>query len=463
MVIEDSPSLAQTYAGILEGAGHSVVVVENGAEADSAIASMPKPFDAILLDLQLPDYDGLDWLEQRPQLAQESAVVVVTADGSINRAISAMRLGAYDFLVKPIAPPRLLTTARNALERQKLYEKAEVISRIVGRESFQGFIGKSTPMQAVYSAIENVATSKATVFITGESGTGKEVAAEAIHQTGPRARKRFVAINCGAIPENLLESELFGHVKGSFTGAIADRKGAAREADGGTLFLDEICEMDLSLQVKLLRFLQSGMVQPVGSSRPEPVNVRVICATNRDPSREVAEGRFREDLFYRLAVIPLELPPLRDRPGDVSLIAQSFLERFGEEEAKHFEPLSAQVSAALEQRQWPGNVRELQNLIRRAVVMSAGPVIGLDDLPLERTHPAPARAADPAPAAFMADPAATASPDFAQSGPTTLADIERLAVEAAIHRAGGSIPKAAGELGVSASTIYRMKSRWQSA
>ncbi len=461
LIIEDTASLAQTYAGILEQSGYHVEIASTGAEADATLADAASPFEIVLLDLQLPDYDGLEWLEQRASLTENSAIVVITADGSINRAINAMRLGAYDFLVKPLAPPRLLTTIRNALERQELVEQAETASKLVDRSTFQGFIGKSAPMQAVYRAIENVAGSKATVFITGESGTGKEVAAEAIHRSGPRARKRFVAINCGAIPENLLESELFGHVKGSFTGAIADRRGAAREADGGTLFLDEICEMELSLQVKLLRFLQTGMVQPVGSSRPEPVDVRVVCATNRDPAQEVAEGRFREDLFYRLAVIPLELPPLRERPGDVELIAQGFLDRFAEEEGKHFDSLDETMLAELRVRNWPGNVRELQNAIRRAVVMAPGPRLTPDDLPLEiRSPSAPNPRAHDAQTGMLHQDLSL-MPEMIGQLPATLAEIERAAVEGAIRRAGGSVPKAAKELDVSPSTIYRMRTRWE--
>lgn len=461
LIVEDSVSIAETFAGILEGSGHSITIAASGAAADNAIRAADAPFDAILLDLQLPDGDGLEWLEAHDDLAARSAVIVVTADGSINRAIAAMRLGAYDFLVKPVAAPRLLTTARNALERQDLVEKAETVEKLVGRDSYLGFIGKSLPMQTVYRTIDNVSKSRATIFITGESGTGKEVAAEAIHRAGPRARRKFIAINCGAIPENLLESELFGHVKGSFTGAISDRRGAARDADGGTLFLDEICEMDLALQVKLLRFLQTGMVQPVGTSTPEPVDVRVICATNRDPAREVAEGRFREDLYYRLAVIPLELPALRDRPGDVGLIAQHFLDRFAEEEGRRFEPLSPSMLAELERRRWPGNVRELQNVMRRAVVMSAGPRLDTADLSAEL---ASTGAPGPMASTIVTPPAAglpvAAAADPWSSGKHTLAEIERLAVEAAIARAHGSIPKAARELDVSPSTIYRMVSRW---
>jgi two-component system repressor protein LuxO len=464
LVIEDIASLAMTYAAHLEGAGHSVDTADRGDVARALIAdamATGQPYDAVLLDLQLPDCDGLEWLAGMPGLVAESGVIVVTADGSIKRAIAAMRMGAYDFLVKPLQSERLLTTVRNAIERRRLENEVRTVRKLTSRDSFQGFVGRSNPMQTVYRAIESVADSKATVFITGESGTGKEVAAEAIHRASRRSNRPFIAINCGAIPENLLESELFGHLKGAFTGAIENRLGAAKEADGGTLFLDEICEMELKLQVKLLRFLQTGMIQRVGSSKPEPVDVRVICATNRDPAAEVAAGRFREDLFYRLAVIPLEMPPLRDRGDDVVLLAEAFLERFAEQEGKTFDPLGEDVRTRLLSSNWPGNVRELQNVVRRAVVMSPGPEltmatfagtnIGADPV----VRQAVVNGGPPSPAA--ADPSADA---FASM---TLDEIERWAIEAAITRAGGSLRKAAHALGLSPSTLYRKRERWLGA
>jgi two-component system repressor protein LuxO len=413
----------------------------------------------MLLDLQLPDCDGLDWLAAAEGLLAKTSVIVVTADGSVARAIEAMRLGAYDFLVKPLAAERLTTTVRNAVERRRLEREVEAGRKLVARDRFQGFVGRSNLMQTVYRTIESVADSRATVFITGESGTGKEVAAEAIHQCSRRKAKRFVAINCGAIPENLLESELFGHLKGAFTGAIENRQGAAAEADGGTLFLDEICEMELKLQVKLLRFLQTGMIQRVGSSRAEPVDVRVICATNRDPAAEVAAGRFREDLYYRLAVIPLELPPLRDRGDDVLLLAQDFLDRFAEQENKHFNPLDESVAAALMANNWPGNVRELQNVIRRAVVMNPGPVLSVTAFATPS-----ANAAHPGMAAIGATDALEPSPLLADAlAGMTLDEIERWAIEAAIARSGGNMRKAAHTLGLSPSTLYRKRERWADA
>ncbi len=461
LVIEDIASLAMTYSGQLEAAGYLVDIADRGATARERIAAADPPYDVVMLDLQLPDCDGLDWLTGMAGLVDSTAVIVVTADGSIKRAIAAMRLGAYDFLVKPLASERLLTTVRNAMDRRRLEREVAVVRKLTARDSFQGFVGRSNPMQAIYRAIESVADSKATVFITGESGTGKEVAAEAIHRASRRAGRPFIAINCGAIPENLLESELFGHLKGAFTGAIENRLGAAREADGGTLFLDEICEMDLKLQVKLLRFLQTGMIQRVGSSKAEPVDVRVICATNRDPSAEVAAGRFREDLFYRLAVIPLEMPALRDRDDDIVLLAEAFLERFAEQEGKHFDPISADVRARLLADAWPGNVRELQNVIRRAVVMSQGPELLLASFAsgADKRAPAPVAPAPPAPPG----PAGSAEPDAAMLAGMTLDAIERWAIEASIRRHDGSLRKAANALGLSPSTLYRKRERWLGA
>jgi two-component system repressor protein LuxO len=457
LVVEDIASLAMTYAAQLEALGHKVDIADCGAAATAAIdAADTQPYDVMLLDLQLPDCDGLDWLAAADGLLAKTSVIVVTADGSVARAIEAMRLGAYDFLVKPLAAERLTTTVRNAVERRQLEREVEAGRKLVARDRFQGFVGRSNLMQTVYRTIESVADSRATVFITGESGTGKEVAAEAIHKCSQRRGKRFVAINCGAIPENLLESELFGHLKGAFTGAIENRIGAAAEADGGTLFLDEICEMELKLQVKLLRFLQTGMIQRVGSSRAEPVDVRVICATNRDPAAEVAAGRFREDLYYRLAVIPLELPPLRDRGDDVLLLAQDFLDRFAEQENKHFDPLDETVANALMASNWPGNVRELQNVIRRAVVMNPGPALSVTAFATPTATSAHAGMAMAGEATAIETSPLLAD---ALSG-MTLDAIERWAIEAAIARSGGNMRKAAHTLGLSPSTLYRKRERW---
>lgn len=456
LIVEDSASLAMTYAAQLTAAGHNVEVCGTGAEA-AAFFTGNQTFEVVLLDLQLPDANGLDLLKTYRDALSDVSVIVITADGSLTRAIDAMRLGAYDFLVKPVNSERLLTTVRNAAERGLLAKEIKAVRAIKKKDRFQGFIGDSTLMQAVYRSIENIADSNATVFITGESGTGKEVAAEAIHNSGRRASGPFVALNCGAIPENLLESEIFGHVKGSFTGALENRIGAAKEADGGTLFLDEICEMELKLQVKLLRFLQTGMIQRVGSSRPEPVNVRVVCATNRNPAREVAEGRFREDLYYRLNVIPLELPPLRERGDDVYQISDFFLERFSREEGKEFDRISDQSGRAIASHAWPGNVRELQNTIRRAIVMGAGPELEIDigtspTLPVHQTGSSPAA---------QSPSTELSSPSLMSFNEMTMDDIERIVINERIETMNGNVTKAARSLELSPSTVYRKIERWK--
>ncbi|MCP9221203.1 sigma-54 dependent transcriptional regulator [Erythrobacter sp. LQ02-29] len=465
LIVEDSASIALGYAAQLQSAGHKVDVAETLADAKAALRG--GDFDVVLLDLQLPDGNGMDLLSSSASGGKPApAFIIVTADGSLARAIDAMRLGAYDFLVKPVAGERLLTTVRNAAERGRSARKAQTPKSVDTANGYHGFIGKSPAMQQVYEAIENIASSKATVFVTGESGTGKEVTAEAIHAAGARGNGPFVAINCGAIPESLLESELFGHVKGAFTGAVENRIGAAKAADGGTLFLDELCEMELKLQVKLLRFLQTATVQPVGSSKVEPVDVRIVCATNRDPIAEVAAGRFREDLFYRLNVIPLELPPLRARAQDVQLIAEQFMARFGKEEGRELTALSEESRAALYEHPWPGNVRELQNTVRRAVVVGSGPIL---DLALQRHPGAPAQQG--APASEGQPNVATSSALVAEKHPVpqdvwegmTLNQIERMAIHAAIERCGGNITKAAKALDVGPSTIYRKLEKWGAA
>ncbi|MEM6477235.1 MAG: sigma-54 dependent transcriptional regulator [Pseudomonadota bacterium] len=466
LIVEDSASLALGYAAQLEDAGHEVSLSENLADARRALTH--ESFDVVLLDLQLPDGDGLTIFDAWAGKNGAPSVIVVTADGSLTRAISAMRMGAYDFLVKPVAGSRLLTTISNAAQQSAETQPATQdvdASASGGQEGFHGFIGRSPPMKAVFRTIESVADSKATVFVTGESGTGKEVTAEAIHAASKRRSGPFVAINCGAIPENLLESELFGHVKGAFTGAIENRIGAAKAADGGTLFLDEVCEMDLKLQVKLLRFLQTGMIQRVGSSAAEPVNVRIVCATNRDPESEVAEGRFREDLYYRLNVIPIGLPALRDRGGDIALIANVLAQRIAAEEGRKISGFSKDSEAFIQSHDWPGNVRELQNALRRAIITSTGKQIDLSGA--APSSPRPRSLAAPSSAAVVPMDTATpvAAPEASSVAITdfsgmTLEEIERMAIEQAISRSSGNISKAARGLGVSPSTIYRKLERW---
>lgn len=467
LIVEDLPSLAIAYAAHLQKAGFEPVVVDTAAGALRALAD-GSDFGAMLLDLQLPDGDGLQLLRDHVGLLAQLPVVIATADASLSRAIEAMRLGAFDFLVKPLSGKRLVAVVASAMETAAAAEPRPTATASAAKAaSGPGtFIGTSVAMREVYRQIACVASSRATVFVTGESGTGKEVCAEAIHREGGRARQPFVAINCGAIPENLLESELFGHLRGSFTGAVSDRIGAAQAANKGTLFLDEICEMALPLQVKLLRFLQTGAVQRVGSNVIEDVDVRIICATNRDPEREMAQGRFRADLYYRLAVVPIHLPPLRERGDDVATLAQAFLQRFAREEGKTFDPLGDAQLAALSAGHWPGNVRELQNMLRRAAVLQDGPTLPLSAFPLtvERPIAAPANSVGlrATGAVAILDPAGNRDMLAliqALRG-LTLDQIERIAIDGAIDCAGGSLPAAARSLGVSASTLYRKRERW---
>ncbi len=332
---------------------------------------------------------------------------------------------------------------------------------------FQGFIGRSAAMDEIYRMVRSIGRSTATVFITGESGTGKEVCARAIHAVSARAKKPFVPLNCAAIPRDLLESEVFGHLRGAFTGALSDKPGAAAVADGGTLFLDEICEMDLSLQTKLLRFLQTSTIQPVGAARPVSVDVRIVCATNRDPAEEVRAGRFREDLFYRLHVVPIHMPPLRARPEDIVAIAEASLGAYAAEEGKSFGGFDPEVRSILTTRPWPGNVRQLLNVVRNIVVLHDGPLVTASMLPAEFVLGAPEIApattgervaALPVPARAVPKP----TPHHAVSllVGTPLAEVERALIEATIAYCGGSIPRAAKMLELSPSTIYRKIEGW---
>ncbi len=458
VLIEDDLAQARLVTSFLAESEYEVVPFDKGKAALEEIERRPP--DAILLDLMLPDIDGIDILRRVSARRLPCVTVVVTAHGSVNVAVEAMRLGAYDFVVKPFNAARLQVTLRNALEHDRLSRIVETYQDL-DRSAYCGFIGSSLPMQAIYRIIDSAAGSKATVFISGESGTGKEVCAEAIHQKSPRASKPFVALNCGAIPKDLMESEIFGHVKGAFTGAIAERDGAATRANGGTLFLDEVCELDLSLQTKLLRFVQTGTFQKVGGESTEAVDVRFLCATNRDPLAEVAAGRFREDLFYRLHVIPIHMPPLRERGRDVPLIARKYLEAYAAEEGKRFTRFEPECEAVLAAYPWPGNVRELQNVIRNAVVLNDGETVTADMLPppvklLASVERPPLPPAAPAGETTDAD-ADIGVPEHIRP----LAEVERDAIERAIRLCGGNIPKAAHFLGVSASTLYRKKQSWE--
>ncbi|MBM7455029.1 two-component system repressor protein LuxO [Oceanisphaera litoralis] len=446
LLVEDTASLAALYQAYLQDEPLSLTVVSTGQQALEHIRRQPP--DILLLDLILPDMPGMEILQWLHREQPNVTTIVMTAHGSVDVAVDAMRLGAHDFINKPVEAERLKVTLHNTMKFRHLNRLVDRYRHEIEREPFQGFIGASLPMQKVYRLVENAAPSTATVFITGESGTGKEVCAEALHQLSGRSEGPFIALNCAAIPKDLMESELFGHIKGAFTGALQDRDGAVIRADGGTLFMDEICEMDMELQSKLLRFLQTGQIQPVGSSQQIQVDVRIVCATNRDPLVEVEQGRFREDLYYRLHVIPIHLPPLRERGGDVISIANALVRQASREENKSFVGLSEATKDRLQGYHWPGNVRQLQNVIRNAVVLHQGEWIEQEMLPAPLDTPL----AHSTPSQPVAD---------ALPAPIVpLSVIERQAIERAISHCQGNVSRAAALLEVSPSTIYRKLQSW---
>ena len=461
LIVEDSAPQARLYQQYLQAELLTLSVVSSGT---AAIASIQQNVpDLILLDCKLPDMDGQEILYWLQQQQINCSVIVITGHSSVDVAVAMMRNGADDFLEKPVSASRLKTSVKNRLEQARLQQLLDNYQTTFEREHYHGFIGSSLPMQAVYRIIDAAAPSKATVFITGESGTGKEICAEAIHAQGSRAKQALIAINCGAIPHDLMESEIFGHVKGAFTGANEERKGAATLADGGSLFLDELCEMDLELQTKLLRFIQTGTFKKVGSSKLERVDVRFICATNRDPLADVAAGRFREDLYYRLHVVPLHLPPLRERGKDILEIANHFLHSYAKEEGKQFTAFSPAVeSIFLRQYNWPGNIRQLQNVIRNIVVLNNAKLVEPSHLPapLNNLVRSQAELTTQVTTAVADDPNCMASDNQPIQ---SLADVERYTIENAIKICNGNIPKAAALLDVSPSTIYRKKQSWELA
>ena len=451
LIVEDSISLATLYQHQLGQEKVRVVLAETLAAARQ-ILKTEAPVLA-LLDLKLPDGDGTDLIDDLKTRDPDVAIVVMTAHGSINTAVDAMRAGAIDFLVKPFAEERLRTTIRNCLERRRLSRLVRTMSPSLGAENFEGFIGKDASMQAVYRVIDQAASSRASVFIQGESGTGKEVCADAIHRRSARRDRPFVALNCGAIPHELIESEVFGHTKGAFTGATNDREGAASRSDGGTLFLDEICELDLSLQTKLLRFLQTGDVQKVGSDRMVKVDVRIVCATNRDPLAMVESGQFRSDLYYRLHVIPLLLPALRERGGDAILIARHLLTQYAAEEGKGFRDFAPEAEEIILRYDWPGNVRELQNVMRQIAVLQNGEVVTPEMFPAEMLRGRGVVTAN------TGRPATGSASAAAKAAIRPLDIVEHEAIEHAVSACGGNMTEAASLLGISVKTIYRKRLR----
>lgn len=382
LVVDDEESFRHMLSVILAKEGYEVETASNGEEAlQKAILS---PFDQILCDIRMPQMDGLEFLKEIKKTGIESIIIMMSAYGTIDTAIEAMKLGAYDYISKPFKPDEIILTLRKGEEREQLRRENELLRKEVAKEySFENIISKNEKMLNIFDVIKKVAQYKSTVLITGESGTGKELVARALHYNSDRSQNPFIPVNCGAIPENLLESELFGHIKGAFTDAIRTKKGLFEEADGGTLFLDEIGELPAPLQVKLLRVLQEGEIRRVGESKSIKIDVRIVTATVKDLTKEVNEGRFREDLFYRLNVLPIHIPPLRERKEDIPLLIDHFIKKYNQSMNKNVKGVDHQVLEILMNYKWYGNVRELENTIERAIVLTDKEYIELNDLPAE--------------------------------------------------------------------------------
>jgi DNA-binding NtrC family response regulator len=483
LIVDDDPVQRRLVESMARRFGYDAVAVEGGDAALKLLLSGNGPrVDAVVLDLVMPDLDGLGVLAEMREAGLTVPVIVQTAHGGIDNVISAMRAGAVDFVVKPVGAERLQVSLRNALATSALATEVQRLKRSRdGTLSFKDIITRSPRMQAVLKTAEKAAASAIPVLIEGESGVGKELIARAIHGSGERRAKSFVAVNCGAIPDNLVESTLFGHEKGAFTGATERHAGKFVEASGGTLFLDEVGELPLAAQVKLLRALQEGEVDPVGGRKSVKVDVRVISASNRNLIAAVKEGRFREDLFYRLHVFPITVPPLRERSEDVPELVRHFLVRFNAEEGKRIRMIAADAMTLLARCPWPGNVRQLENAVFRAVVLAEGDEIGAGEFPqltaqATKTPLAPASEAAPVapagteaplmlepevsaalgPAPISLDPQSPALSLLGSAGDVRpLADIEAEVIRFAIAHYRGQMSEVARKLQIGRSTLYR--------
>jgi two-component system response regulator HydG len=437
LVVDDEASARSGLEKLLRQSGYVVDTAKDGKEA--LVVAAERPPEVVVTDLKMPEMDGMTLLGKLRESDPDLPVIVATAFGDVSSAVAAMRAGAADYLTKPIDIDALLIAIERARERCALRVEAENLRRQLRErdaEGLQGLIGASPAMQKVYRTARQVAPARATVLITGESGTGKGELARAIHALSPRAKAPFVSLHCAAVPEALLESEMFGHEKGSFTGADKRRVGRFEQAHGGTLFLDEIGDISPLVQTKLLRVLQERALERVGGNETISVDVRVVAATNRDLAAEVREGRFREDLYYRLNVVHLEMPPVRLRGSDVIVLANAFLRRFAEDNKKPIDELTEDARTKILAHRWPGNVRELENAIERAVVLCEGSRIEADDLPFEAAQP-------------MKGPVRVPG--------ATMAEIERWAILATLEATEGSTAKAAELLDISVRTIqYRL-------
>jgi DNA-binding NtrC family response regulator len=432
LIVDDEPSEQQALASVARQLGYAVEAAAS-AEAALALVEAFRP-TVVITDLMLPGIDGLDLLQQLKGLAEPPAVLLITGHATIESAVEAMRRGAYDFLTKPLDPVRLEVLLDKAARHGSLTnEVAFLRHQLRQKGAFGRIVGESKPMQEVYRWIELSATSTAPVLVHGESGTGKELVAQSIHERSERATHRLVAVNCAAIPESLIESELFGHERGAFTGAIDRHAGCFELADGGTLFLDEIAEMDSGVQAKLLRVLQEGAFRRVGGKTEIKVNVRIIAATNRDPAKAIDDKQLREDLYYRLNVFPIPVPPLRERGNDILVIAHAFIEEFNRQDQRAVQAIAPDAEQVLLAHRWPGNVRELRNVVQRAVAMASTSVIRTEDLPpdVSRARASTSEAAGSAAVPLM-----------------SLRDLEHAGILRALHEAKGDKRHAAEMLGI---------------
>jgi DNA-binding NtrC family response regulator len=444
LVVDDEEIVRESLGGWLAKDGYTIRLADGGAAAIEALKG--EPFSIVLADLKMPGVDGLQVLEDARRQQPDAVCVIMTAYATVDTAVSAMKLGAYDYLVKPFDPEELSLMLEKIVSQQALRRENEVLRKALKREwGFHDLLSKAPGMQKVFELARVSARSASTILILGESGSGKEVLARAVHAESPRAAGAFVAVNCGALTESLLESELFGHEKGAFTGAVSRRKGKFEAADGGTLFLDEVGDVSPKLQLELLRVLEERSFHRVGGNEPISVDVRIIAATNRDLQKAVAEGRFREDLYYRLNVIPILVPPLRERREDIPLLVDRFVEALAVELKKRVDGVSHEAMAALLAHPWPGNVRELRNVLERGAVVATGALIQASDLGLPATV-----APEPPVVAAASAPGAAAG----QLG-GTLEDVERRHIGDVLLAAGGNVTQAARSLGIDRVTLYK--------
>jgi two-component system response regulator PilR (NtrC family) len=439
LVVDDERSMRELLAIVLRREGYEVLLAENGRSAIDLLGR--EPVDLLISDIKMPDLSGVDVLRAAKKIDQDILGIMITAFASTETAVEAMRLGACDYLSKPFDIDLLKMKVREKIENRQLKQENVLLKRTLGlSHQFSNIIGRSEAMLEVFKMIETIARTNSTILLTGESGTGKGLVAQAIHFHSLRRDKPMVSLNCGALPENLLESELFGHMRGSFTGADTNKKGLLEVAERGTVFLDEIGEMSAVMQVKLLRVLQERRFRRVGGLEELQADIRVIAATNQDLARAIAEGRFREDLYYRINVIPISLPPLRERREDIPLLAEHFLAKYNEQMEKELTGISHESMNLLVHHEWPGNIRELENVMERAVALEATPVILPDSLP------ANIRGESPRPAA------AAPVEGFPEAGfdlEAHVKEIERGYISEALKRAGGVQVKAAELLGMS--------------